>query len=59
MLEFIDRVLDLNSTAPAWFLAQSLTLQVLARAVAPAVLRALWIILRLTLIACRAAFRGP
>ena len=58
MLESIDRVLDLVSAAQAWFLAQPLPLQVLVGAVALAVLWVLWIILRVTLVAFRAAFRG-
>lgn len=58
MLEFIDRLIDLISAAQAWFLAQPLPLQVLVGAAALAVLWVLWIVLRVTLVAFRAAFRG-
>ena len=58
MLEFIDRLIDLISAAQAWFLAQPLPLQVLVGAAALAVLWVWWIVLRVTLVAFRAAFRG-
>jgi hypothetical protein len=58
MLEFIDRVLNLAFTAQTWLLAQPLPLQLLIGAAALAVLWVLWIILRVTLVAFRAAFRG-
>jgi hypothetical protein len=58
LLEFIDRALELAATVQAWFMAQPLPLQILVGAVALAVLWVLWIILRVTLVASRAAFRG-
>ena len=58
MLESIDSALALYSAAQAWFLAQPLPLQVLIGAATLAVLWFLWIVLRVTLVAFRAAFRG-
>jgi len=58
VLVFIDRVLALFSAAQAWFLAQPLPLQLVVGAAALAVIWFLWIILRVTLVAFRAAFRG-
>jgi hypothetical protein len=58
MLESVDRALDLFSAAQAWFLAQPLPMQIVLGAVALAVLWVLWIVLRVTLVAFRAAFRG-
>ncbi len=58
MLAFIDRALALFSAAQAWFLAQPLLIQIVVGAVALAVLWCLWIIVRVTLVAFRAAFRG-
>ncbi len=58
MLVFIDRAVDLFSVAHAWFLAQPLPLQILVGAAALAVVWFLWIVLRVTLVAFRAAFRG-
>lgn len=58
MLEFIDRVLALVSAAQAWLLAQPLPVQIIVGVVALAVLWVLWIVLRVTLVAFRAAFRG-
>ncbi len=58
MLVFIDRALLLFSAAQAWFLAQPLPLQIVVGAAALAVLWVLWIIVRVTLVAFRAAFRG-
>lgn len=58
MLEAIDRALALVSVAQTWFLAQPLLLQILVGAGALAVLWVLWIVLRVTLVAFRAAFRG-
>ena len=55
---FIDRVLALFSAAQAWSLAQPLPLQLVVGAAALAVIWFLWIILRVTLVAFRAAFRG-
>jgi hypothetical protein len=55
---FIDRVLALFSAAQAWFLAQPLPLQLVVGAAALAVIWFFWIILRVTLVAFRAAFRG-
>ena len=58
MLVFIDRVLALFSAAQAWFLAQPVPLQLVVGAAALAVIWFFWIILRVTLVAFRAAFRG-
>jgi len=58
MLELIDRALALVSAAQTWFLAQPLPLQLLVGAGVLAVLWVLWIVLRVTLVAFRAAFRG-
>ncbi|MGE5154225.1 MAG: hypothetical protein ACM3ST_09435 [Bdellovibrio bacteriovorus] len=58
MLEFIDRVLTLVSTTQAWLLAQPLPVQIIVGVVALAVLWVLWIVLRVILVAFRAAFRG-
>ena len=58
MLALIDRALTLVSAAQAWFLAQPMLLQIVVGAVALAVLWVLWIVLRVTLVALRAAFRG-
>ncbi len=57
MLESIDRALGIFSATQAWFLAQPRPMQVLVGVVALAVLWVLWIILRVTLVAFRAAFR--
>ena len=56
--EFIDRAFDLFSTASAWVLAQPLPIQILVGAAVLAVLWFLWIVLRVTMVAFRAAFRG-
>ncbi|MFY9976340.1 MAG: hypothetical protein WAK53_18960 [Chromatiaceae bacterium] len=58
MLDLIDRGIALVSAAQVWFLAQPLPVQVLVGAAALAVLWVLWIVLRVTLVAFRAAFRG-
>ena len=58
MLESIDRALALFSAVQAWFLAQPMPMQILVGVVALAVLWVLWIVLRVTLVAFRAAFRG-
>ena len=57
-LEFIDRAFDLLSTASVWVLAQPLPIQILVGAAVLAVLWFLWIILRVTVVAFQAAFRG-
>ncbi|MFZ1537734.1 MAG: hypothetical protein WAT23_10185 [Chromatiaceae bacterium] len=59
MLELIHRALALVSAAHEWFLAQPLPMQIVVGAVALAVLWVLWIVLRVTLAAFRATFRGP
>jgi hypothetical protein len=58
MLEFIDRVMALVATALSWFIGQPLLVQVLVGAAALAMLWFLWIVLRVTLVAFRTAFRG-
>ena len=58
MLVFIDKVGVFIATLQAWFLAQPLPLQLLVGAAALAVLWFLWVVLRVTLVAFRAAFRG-
>ena len=58
LLDFIDKAFALASTAQAWLLVQPMPLQILVGAVALAVLWVLWIVLRVTLVAFRAAFRG-
>ena len=58
MLEFIHNFLALFSAAQAWFLAQPMPVQIVVGAVALAVLWVLWIVLRVTLAAFRATFRG-
>ncbi len=58
MLVLIDRVLALFSATQAWFLVQPLLVQILVGAATLAVLWFLWIVLRVTLVAFRAAFRG-
>lgn len=56
--ELIGRAVALVSAAQAWFLAQPLTLPILVGAVALAVLWALWIVPRVTLIAFYRVFPG-
>ena len=58
MLVFIDKAAAFIATAQAWFLAQPLPLQIVVGAAALAVLWFLWIVLRVTMVAFRAAFRG-
>jgi len=58
VLVFIDKVGAFIDTLQAWFLAQPLPVQILVGAAALAVLWFLWIVLRVTLVAFRAAFRG-
>jgi hypothetical protein len=58
MLELIDKTFALFSAAQAWFLAQPMPIQIVVGAMAFAVLWVLWIVLRVTLVAFRAAFRG-
>jgi hypothetical protein len=58
MLELIDKAGALIVTMQAWFLTQSLPVQIVVGAAALAVLWFLWIVLRVTLIAFRATFRG-
>jgi hypothetical protein len=58
MLELMRSAASVVSTVDAWFLAQPLPLQVIMAAGALAVLWVLWIVLRVILVAFRAAFRG-
>jgi hypothetical protein len=58
MLELMDKAAGLAGTAEVWLLAQPLPVQILVGAVALAVAWFLWIVLRVTLVAFRAAFRG-
>jgi hypothetical protein len=58
MLELIDKAGALIVTMQAWFLTQSLPVQIVVGAAALAVLWFLWILLRVTLIAFPATFRG-
>jgi hypothetical protein len=58
MLELMRSAASVVSTVEAWFLAQPLPLQVIMAAGALAVLWVLWIVLRVILVAFRAAFRG-
>ena len=58
MLEFIHTAAVLVAALHAWFLGQPLAVQVVVGAVALAVLWVVWIVVRVTLAACRAAFRG-
>jgi hypothetical protein len=58
MFELIREAGHLVDAAHAWFLAQPLPMQVLAGAGVLAVLWVLWILVRVLLVALRAAFRG-
>jgi hypothetical protein len=58
MGEQADRWIRLFQLAGDWLLAQPLPVQVVAGAVGLAVLWVLWILLRVILVAFRAAFRG-
>ena len=58
MLDFIDKVAAFIAAGQAWFLAEPLPIQIVVGAAALAVLWFLWIVLRVTLVAFRAAFRG-
>ena len=58
MLEYIHRAVALFTTAQAWLLAQPMPTQIVVGAGALAVLWVLWIVLRVTLAAFRATFRG-
>ena len=58
MFDLIRQAGQLVDATHAWFLAQPLLLQVLAGAGALAVAWVLWILIRVLLIALRAAFRG-
>jgi hypothetical protein len=53
-----DQWIRLFQLAGDWLLAQPLPVQVVAGAVGLAVLWVLWILLRVILVAFRAAFRG-
>lgn len=58
MFELIRDFGGLVGGGQAWFLAQSLPVQILAGAGGLAVLWVLWIVLRVILVAFRATFRG-
>jgi hypothetical protein len=58
LLELIHKAAMLAGTLQAWLLGQPLPVQILVGAAALAVLWVLWIVLRVTLAAFRAAFRG-
>ena len=58
MLELIRAAATLASAIQGWYLDQSLPVQILAAAVALAVLWVAWTLLRLTLGALRGTFRG-
>ncbi len=58
MSGFFDQSLAMIQLAQEWFFAQSLPVQVLVGAVGLAVLWVCWILLRVILVAFRAAFRG-
>jgi len=58
MFELIRDAFAVVEAARAWFLAQPLPLQAAAGALGLAVIWVLWIVLRVMLVAFRAAFRG-
>jgi len=58
MFELIREMGGLLDGAQGWFTTQPLPVQVLTGAAAVAVLWVLWIVLRVLLVAFRAAFRG-
>jgi hypothetical protein len=58
VFEIIRQAGQLLDAAHAWFLAQPLPMQVLAGAGSLAVLWVLWILIRVLLVALKAAFRG-
>ncbi|MCG6859931.1 MAG: hypothetical protein LJE70_01385 [Chromatiaceae bacterium] len=58
MLENLGRSLVVLQLAQDWFLAQPLPIQVISGCVGLAVIWVLWILLRVILVALRAAFRG-
>jgi len=58
MFDRIRQAGQLLDGVHAWFLTQPLPMQVLAGAGALAVLWVLWILVRVLLVATRAAFRG-
>jgi hypothetical protein len=58
MFDLIRQAGQLLDAAHAWFLTQPLFLQILAGAGALAVLWVVWILVRVFLVALRAAFRG-
>ena len=58
VLEFTHKAVILVGTLQAWFLGQPLPVQVVVGAAALAVLWVAWIVLRVTLAAFRATFRG-
>ena len=58
MLELFDRSSTVLGTAVDWLSAQPLPLQVAVGAICLAILWVSWILLRVVLVAFRAAFRG-
>jgi hypothetical protein len=58
MFELIREIGGLINGSQAWFAAQPLAVQILAGGAALAVVWVLWIVLRVLLVALRAAFRG-
>lgn len=59
MLVFIDRALGVVSAARVWFLTQPLPIPIVVGAAELAMLWFRWTILRVTLVAFRAALREP
>jgi hypothetical protein len=58
MSDLFYRSTEAIQLAQDWFLSQSLPVQVVAGGIGLAVIWVLWIILRVILVALRAAFRG-
>ena len=58
MIEYLKQSLPAFQLARDWFLAQPLPIQVVAGAATLAVLWVSWLLLRVVLVAFRAAFRG-
>lgn len=58
MLDFLYQSTERLQLVLAWFDAQALPVQIVAGAVVLALLWVLWILLRVALVALRAAFRG-
>jgi len=58
MFELVDRLVTFFQLAWDWLIAQPLPVQLVAGAAGLAVFWVLWILLRVVLVAFRAAFRG-